>query len=112
MERFDRKYAKLAVEVESSSPTRINVCHMCYKATRRSILRLLLPFVRHILGKQIRRRLLFHGAAKPGDHVEDLSSYGFRLEHLPESIGGTWSYGAFDEWLEQRIQKDRANSKS
>jgi hypothetical protein len=103
-------YTKLAVEAANTSPTRINATHMCYVETRKSIFTILLPFVRQMLGKESRRRLFFHCAATCDGHLEDLKSYGFKEDNLPDFLGGRWAFNSFDEWLERRIESDREYS--
>jgi len=108
IEFFDRKLNKEGAELtERCFPMTVRALHLA-SPIRKSVVDLVLPIVKKVLAKGTRRRLVVHAGTET-EQLSSLAQYGLSEEGLPDTIGGSWKYEQFEEWVSDRIRRDSGN---
>jgi hypothetical protein len=102
--RFDRKLAREGTALlRECLPIRLRVIHLCVPL-RHPPFNFVLPVVKFILGKSLRRRLVVHH----GSDLEillSLESHGIIRAIIPTALGGDYHLHAeLTEWLVDRLE--------
>jgi hypothetical protein len=63
----------------------------------------LLPLTVRLMSRMLNERTLVHVGEKE-ELLRKLSEHGLRPEHLPDSIGGAWSYECHAQWVQDRFR--------
>jgi hypothetical protein len=101
---FDRKLARDAVALlQECLPIRLRVIHVC-TPFRHPPFNFVLPVVKFILGKSLRRRLLVHHGCDL-EVLLGLESHGIIRANIPPALGGHYRLQSeLAEWLVGRLE--------
>lgn len=103
---FDRILAKKIFAVMNVVPVRCLTIHN-FTGSGQSVMGLVLPVIKHMLGKRLRLRLLVH-AGSDKEILERLAMYGVTGDHLEGYVSGSYvrQHATFLAWVEQRMQEE------
>ena len=105
-DRFDRKFAKTAIEMLHSTPLKSQASHWCL-THHKTVLSFLFPIIRQLMGKRLRRRIILHYGVDTA-LAGELSQYGMKAENIPADIGGKWPREKFERWVEKKLETELA----
>jgi hypothetical protein len=96
----DRKLDSILLQhLRKALPVRVVGVHH-YVTSR--MLEFVVPILLFLLGSDIRARYkLYTGYMEEGDYLNELSTYGIKLDVLPTDMGGTHDFD-YPEWLQAR----------
>lgn len=103
---FDRILEKKILRVMNAVPVQCMTIHS-FTGSGHSVISLVLPVLKHMLGKRLRLRLLVH-AGSDKEILERLAMYGVKGDHLDGYVSGSYvrQHAAFLEWVEQQMQEE------
>lgn len=108
MAKFDRKLSRMAMKIMSPSemPIRVRAIHVCLPM-RAPPFGYLLPVIRHIAGKYLRRRMLVHSGSD-ADILDSLVKHGMKKTNIPTALAGTLNVDIeHRHWMTDRHERDR-----
>jgi hypothetical protein len=102
--RFDRKLARESIALlRECLPIRLRVIHMCLPS-RHPPFNFLLPVIKFLLGKSLRRRLVVHHGCDL-EILLSLESHGIIRANVPSVLGGHYNLQAeLSEWLVDHVE--------
>jgi hypothetical protein len=98
---FDRILMKKVLKMTEAFPYLVRGFHMI-TGSGRSVLGLVLPVLKQVIGQVYRHRLRVH-AGSDKEIVDRLSDYGIIASSVPSSFGGDWHRSDFLDWKEKRL---------
>ena len=66
---------------------------------------LVLPFIKYFMNRHTRQRFKVHTGTNTEVAI-DLADYGMKKKHLPESMGGEYNHGIFQDWCVARLLQE------
>jgi len=78
---FDRILSKRMVSISQCMPMSVRAIHTCY-GSGRTVLEIVLPVIKHILGKENRLRFLAHRASSNTELLSQFQSFGLSEAHV------------------------------
>mmetsp|Transcript_31625 Transcript_31625/g.57261 ORF Transcript_31625/g.57261 Transcript_31625/m.57261 type:complete len:323 (+) Transcript_31625:175-1143(+) len=104
-QHFSRKHIKiLYTSLRDCLPVKCRAVHACHPTV---VTDLMLPVIRQVMGRDLRRRWYKHCGSK-GEVLQTLSEYGLEKENLPKKLGGTWARSL--EWIDEQKGLERARA--
>jgi hypothetical protein len=98
---FDRILMKKVLKMTDALPFFVRGFHII-TGSGRSVLGLVLPVLKQVIGQAYRHRLRVH-AGSDKEIVDRLSDYGILASSVPSSFGGDWNCSDFLDWKEKRL---------
>lgn len=98
--------------VERVFPVSLKAMHVVCLADQSAVknfMKLFFPIILRILNRFVNKVFQTLEIGGPQDLKLKLAVQGIPEQNLPESVGGTWSYSQFDEWLYQQRQGSRCS---
>ena len=104
--RFDRKRAKVFWQViRDSLPAKIRSIHACVPL-KTSPFSYILPIVRHLMGRDVRRRLLLYTDSIE-NNAQAMEKYALKRGNMPTTMAGEIDADeTFAKWLEERRKQE------
>lgn len=104
MERYDRKFIKcISYLFTGWHPVKTRAIHLTAPPGSRSCLKLVLPFLRFFMTRQLRQRFHIHRGTT-AQCALDLKEFGIATYSLPVEMGGEFHIDQFRRWLEDFIK--------
>jgi hypothetical protein len=107
--KFNRKLSRYSMALfRDCLPIKLRAIHICGAHIRvPPPLQFILPVVKFIAGKHIRRRMLLH-TGSDNTVIMGLTKYGLTRSIIPCEVGGDYHWQAFHaEWLANRLLVER-----
>jgi hypothetical protein len=103
---FSRKHARWTVQILAEAlPIRWQALHVCFPA-RKSVVQIMLPILRYVIGKDMRHRLVLHHGS-PSEICVRLQDYSILPSGIPVALGGTFAVSSFQAWMDQQIAMEQ-----
>jgi len=103
---FDRIFARTVTEMNFEIPIKLKANHILFGSAGCTIMDVIAPVVRHMVGQYTRLRSRRHGGLD-AELATTLESFGIPRECLHTSIGGTFTDENYFCWLQQQELKEK-----
>ncbi|KAL7569316.1 hypothetical protein ACA910_016859 [Epithemia clementina (nom. ined.)] len=110
---YDRKFSKDVIAVSDVFPGDVKAIHFCFDGFCRSVVNLVVPIYKHMYGKHMRMRMVFHCGNSVSEISASIKEYGLRDVHAEAVFGGIlWNPPRARAWLDERREVENQQAQN
>jgi hypothetical protein len=98
---YDRILGKTSLRVLEALPLQMKAVHLCLPLLSYSFLKVVIPVVKQLSGKQLRLRMMLHMKSGPC-FIREMEAYGISVKNIPFVLGGAFLNQDYLVWLQEQ----------